>query len=173
MPTASDTRLLPVSSQTLWELVCDPHHLPRWWPRVERVEGVSEAAFTEVLRSERGRIVRADFEVIERDDVGMRLLWAQQVAGTPFARVLAASETELRLAPATDLDAASATEVTITLSQTLPGWFGARRPAPPGARMRGGALWSSSLARLGSPLVRRAAERTVKEALDGLQRIAV
>lgn len=169
MPTASDTRLLQVAPQALWELVCDPHHLPRWWPRVERVEGVAGAMFTEVLRSERGRLVRADFEVVERDDVAMRLIWAQQVAGTPFARVLAASEVEIAMQPQIGMNEDAGSEVTITLTQTPHALLPAANAEPSGRF----ALLDGLFARVGSPMVRKAAEKTVREALDGLERIAV
>ena len=33
----------------------DPHHLPRWWPRVTRVEDVEDGAFTEVMRTAEGQ----------------------------------------------------------------------------------------------------------------------
>ncbi len=169
MPTASDTRLLQVAPQMLWELVCDPHHLPRWWPRVERVEGVAGATFTEVLRSERGRLVRADFEVVERDDVAMRLIWAQQVAGTPFARVLAASEVEIAMQPRVGMNENAGSEVTITLTQTPHALLPAANTGPSGKF----GLLDGLFARVGSPMVRKAAEKTVREALDGLERIAV
>lgn len=155
----------------LWELVSDPHHLPRWWPRVERVEGVEDSSFTQVLRSDSGKVLRADFEVSERDDRQMRLVWSQQVAGTPFARVLASSEIEVQVTPRMGMSESAATDVTVKLVQTLPGWF-AGPPTTPGARIHGGSIFSSSFARLGSPLIRKAAARTVREALDGLQRIA-
>ena len=45
----------------VWAVVGDPYHLPRWWPRVERVEGVDAGAWTSVMRSERGKAVRADY----------------------------------------------------------------------------------------------------------------
>lgn len=164
MPTASETRLLHANAEDLWALVCDPHHLPRWWPRVERVEGVEGASFTQLLRASSGRLVRAEFDVAERDDREMRLVWSQQVAGTPFARVLAASEIELTVRPRSGMNESAATEVTITLSQTPPRWSAA------GAD--GVTTLASLFARLGSPMIRRAAARTVKEALDGLERIA-
>lgn len=171
MPTASDTRLISAPAGQLWELVSDPHHLPRWWPRVERVEGVEDSSFTQVLRSNSGKVLRADFNVSARDDRQMRLVWSQQVEGTPFARVLASSEIEVKVAPRMGMNQSAATDVTITLVQTLPGWF-AGPPATAGARTSGGGIFSSSFARLGSPLIRMAASKTVKEALDGLQRIA-
>ncbi len=45
----------------------DPHHLPRWWPRVTRVEDVADGAFTEVMKTKKGKLVRADFDV-RRDE---------------------------------------------------------------------------------------------------------
>jgi len=151
MPTARRSRTIRAPAQELWEVIRDPHHLPRWWPRVTRVEAVDGDAFTEVLSTSRGRAVRADFRVVRAEEPAHTLTWAQQVEGTPFARVLAAAETELRLEPAEG----SATDVTIELRQTL-------------ARGSGGGRF---FARFGSPIVRRAARRTLEEALDGLERI--
>lgn len=171
MPTATSRRIIGAPPDELWELVCDPHHLPRWWPRVERVEGVEDLAFTEVMRSDRGRIVRADFLTLDRDEQQLRLLWAQQIEGTPFARILLASETEVRLTPVND---GTQTEVSITLTQTLPKMFG--RGGPEAPRAPSPTTFSQStyglFARIGSRMVRRAAVATVKEALDGLERIA-
>ena len=82
----------------LWELICDPHHLPRWWPRVERVEDVAGGAFTELMRTSKGKAVRADFLLVRADEQTHSLAWEQQVEGTPFARVLSASQTIVTLA---------------------------------------------------------------------------
>jgi uncharacterized protein YndB with AHSA1/START domain len=159
MPSASRSRTIAAPADDLWAVVSDPHHLPRWWPRVERVEGVQERAFTEVMRTRRGRVVRADFDVVDvRADGPQRSLrWDQRIDGTPFAAVLSACEIELRLTPADA--AAAATEVTIELRQQLRGG--------PRETMR---TWS--VPRAGSFLVRRAAAETVREALDGLERIS-
>ncbi len=143
MPTTQRSRTIAAPAGEVWELISDPHHLPRWWPRVARVEAVERDAFTEVLASPRGRLVRADFHVRAADEREMVLRWDQQVEGTPFARVLVAAETELRLRPD-----GRATEVTIELRQALRG-----------------------LPRLGASRVRRAARATLEEALDGLERI--
>jgi len=145
-------------AQELWELLSDPHHLPRWWPRVERVEEVSEDAFTEVMRTKKGKLVRADFDV-RRDTRARTLTWVQRIAGTPFASVLRSAETELRVTPA----GAEGAQVTIELRQQVGRDRGAER-AP------GGVLAGNWL-RLGSRLVRRAAAATLEEALDGLERI--
>lgn len=171
MPTASQTRTIAKPAGELWELVCDPHHLPRWWPRVERVEGVEKSAFTELLRSSSGKLVRADFEIVTQDERGMRLVWSQRVDGTPFAAMLAAAETEVRLHPRMGMNASTGTDVTVTLVQTLHGWFRGGRPLTSGGGGPSGGIWSSSIARLGHPMISRAAAKTVKEALDGLERI--
>jgi BMFP domain-containing protein YqiC len=105
-------------------------------------------AFTEVLMSGRGKMVRADFKRLSVVPEHM-IVWAQQVEGTPFARILTSAETEIRLADAHGAHG-PATDVTIELRQTMHGF----------------------LARLGSHLVRRAAGSTIEEALDGLERIA-
>lgn len=145
MPTARRSRTIAAPAQDLWELVRDPHHLPRWWPRVSRVEAVEDGHFTEVLLTARGKAVRADFRLELADESARRLVWAQELVGTPFARVLRESRTELSLSPAPE-----GTEVSLALSQSLNG----------------------ILARLGWLLVRRAAGATLEEALDGLERIA-
>ncbi len=144
MPTTRRTRTVAAPAGEVWELLSDPHHLPRWWPRVARVEAVERDAFTEVLASRRGRQVRADFTVVEADERALVLRWAQQIEGTPFARVLSAAETELRLQPN-----GRATDVTIELRQALKGLF----------------------PHLGANRIRRAARATLDEALDGLERI--
>jgi uncharacterized protein YndB with AHSA1/START domain len=161
MPTAQRTRTIHASPRELWQVLGDPHHLPRWWPRVSRVEAVEQDAFTEVLTSAKGKIVRADFRLVDAVSE-RRIVWSQQIENTPFARVLKSAETEVSLAgvqvcspeaedppSASGAEGGSATEVTIELRQSLQGF----------------------LARLGGHLVRRAAGATIEEALDGLERI--
>ncbi|HEY5044470.1 MAG TPA: SRPBCC family protein [Solirubrobacteraceae bacterium] len=145
MPDVSRSRTIAAPAQELWEVIRDPHHLPRWWPRVTRVEDVEETAFTEVMKTRKGKLVRADFNVVARDDAEHSLTWAQRVEGTPFARLLRSAETEVRL----EADTAQATKVTIELRQALNGM------SP----------------RFGGFMVRRAARATLDEALDGLERI--
>ena len=145
MPTARRTRTIAAPVQELWELVCDPHHLPRWWPRVERVEDVAEGAFTELMRTAKGKAVRADFLLVRTDPQTHTLTWQQQLEGTPFARVLSSSETHLTLH-----DDGDGTSVTIELRQRLSGFF----------------------PRFGGFIVSRAAAATLDEALDGLERIS-
>jgi len=155
MPTAQRSRTIAAPVEQLWELLCDPHHLPRWWPRVTRVEDVEGGAFTEVMTTSKGKVVRADFELVEADERARSLRWRQLVQGTPFGRVLESAETEVRLATvAAGAEAkaggGAATEVTIELRQTLAGF----------------------LPRFGGYMVRRAAAATIDEALDGLERIS-
>jgi uncharacterized protein YndB with AHSA1/START domain len=154
VPTARASRKIAAPVEQLWQLVCDPHHLPRWWPRVTRVEAVDRDAFTEVMQTKKGKWVRADFDLVRVDEQERVVTWAQRVEGTPFARVLSAAETELVLAPA-----AQATQVTIELRQTLAGYT-----------PRFGMLAGFS-PRMGGRMVRRAAQRTVEQALDGLERL--
>jgi uncharacterized protein YndB with AHSA1/START domain len=159
VPTARRSRTIAASEQQLWEVIRDPHHLPRWWPRVRRVEDVEGDVFTEVMATAKGKIVRADFRLLEADEAAHSLRWEQLVLGTPFGHVLKSAHTELRLAPAaegaTEHSGAGgsecpATQVTIELRQTLNGFF----------------------SRFGGVMVRRAAVRTIEEALDGLERIS-
>jgi uncharacterized protein YndB with AHSA1/START domain len=140
MPTTTRSRTIAAPGAEVWATVGDPYHLPRWWPRVERVEGVEAGAFTQLLRTEKGRAVRADFRVVEYRD-GELARWAQDVDGTPFERILASAVVEVRLAPAED-----GTRVTLTLRQ----------------RLRG-------VARFGGWMVRRATRRQLEEALAGLE----
>jgi uncharacterized protein YndB with AHSA1/START domain len=143
-------RTIGAPAQELWEIVRDPHHLARWWPRVTRVEGVQGGGveggiFTEVLQTDKGKAIRADFLITEIDQAGRRLTWAQQLQGSPFARLLASAETEVWLTPE-----GSDTQVTIELRQSLTG----------------------ILPRLGGYMVHRAAAATLDGALDGLEAIA-
>lgn len=155
MPTARRSRTIAAPPQELWELMRDPHHLPRWWPRVTRVEDVEADAFTEVMKTRKGKLVRADFSVV-CDEAERRLTWVQRIEGTPFASVLESAETELRLAARED----TATEVTIELRQQM---------AASSARHNS---FLRLAPRFGGRLVRRAALATIEEALDGLERVS-
>ena len=70
----------------VWELVADPYHHPRWWPRVERVEGVTSRGWTNVSVSARGNTVRTDWAV-EANLQPTERRWAQEIEGTPFERL--------------------------------------------------------------------------------------
>jgi uncharacterized protein YndB with AHSA1/START domain len=151
MSVARASRTISASPQELWELISDPHHLPRWWPRVDRVENVESGAFTEVLTASSGKALRADFQLLASDEQARSLKWAQRIDGTPFARVLKSAETEMRLRAdqSEGTSSAGSTEVEIELRQTPRGMF----------------------SRLGGRMFRRAASSTLEEALDGLERI--
>ena len=170
MPTARRSRTIAAPAEELWDVISDPHHLPRWWPRVTRVEDVEDDAFTEVMKTRKGKLVRADFRVATCDEAERTLVWEQLLEGTPFARVLQSAETQVWLesalagAPPSRGGRAGeqqrgATVVSIELRQEMAGYspsFG---------------LFMGFSARFGSPMVRRAARATIDEALDGLERI--
>lgn len=130
----------------VFELVADPYNLPRWWPKVQRVEGVEgEGAgmlWTSVLGTEEGRGVRADFRCTESSD-GKRMAWEQLLEESPFERHLRRYELAIELR-----DADGGTEVELSAVQTLRG-----------------------LSRLGSPMMRGAQGRLLDEALDGIERL--
>ena len=52
------------SPEAIWTVIEDPFAMPRWWPGVERIEGVEEDRFTQVLQTKRRRAVRMDFRVL-------------------------------------------------------------------------------------------------------------
>ena len=142
MTVARRSRTLRAGQQELWNLIADPHHFPRWWPGVTRVEGVDDDRFTQVFRTKRGRPVRLDFQVVADDPPHARA-WEQELAGTPFERVLNASVISVELAPA-----ANGTEVTLSHEQKLRGY-----------------------SRSGTFMLRRATRGKLDEALDGLERV--
>jgi carbon monoxide dehydrogenase subunit G len=142
MPRTRRERDVAAPLDAVWAIVGDPYQLARWWPRVERVERVSGGRFTEVLRTQRGRPVRADFRVAEHEPP-RAIAWAQEVEGTPFERVLRAASVRVELAAGDG----GATRATLTLEQQMAGF-----------------------ARFGGVLVRRASRRVLDEALDGLER---
>jgi uncharacterized protein YndB with AHSA1/START domain len=140
--TARRTKVFAVAPQRVWELIEDPHHMPRWWPGVARMEGVEEDRFTQVMVTKKGRPVRLDFLLVESDPPWRRA-WQQEVEGTPFARVLEAAITEVLLEPE-----AEGTKVTIAQHQKLRGY-----------------------SKTGGFLLRRATRAKLDEALDGLERL--
>jgi uncharacterized protein YndB with AHSA1/START domain len=89
-------RTVAAAPDAVWVLLRDPRSLPRWWPRTERVEGVRGDGWTTVLRSPRGRVVRADWR-LDASEKATRRAWSQRVEGTPFEKVLRARRVELRL----------------------------------------------------------------------------
>lgn len=145
MPTVARSRSIPAPARRVWDLVADPHNLPRWWPETVRVEDVRGAAgsersrFTQVFRTKAGRTVRADYRCTAARS-GELLVWEQEIEGTPFEGFLRRAELELRLAAEP-----GATVVTAE----------GRR------RLRG-------LSRFGAPIMRRATGRTLSGALAGI-----
>ncbi|HEX3316923.1 MAG TPA: SRPBCC family protein [Solirubrobacteraceae bacterium] len=144
MPTTRRRRTLEAPTEAVWAVVADPHHLPRWWPRAARVEDVSGDRWTLVLATAKGRSVRADYRLLD-SEAPTRRRFAQEIEGSPFARMLRSSEVEVALA-----DAGGGTEVTVELAQKLRG-----------------------TSRLGGFMFRGAARRTLDEALESLERAVV
>jgi uncharacterized protein YndB with AHSA1/START domain len=136
-----------VPRDEVWKLVSDPYSLPRWWPRVGRVENVERKSggrrsqWTKVLETSEGRGVRADYRCLSSAE-GERYVWEQELEGTPFARHLRSSQVEIALR---DRDAG--TQVDLSSVQSLKG-----------------------LSRLGSPMMRHGQGAILEEALDGIER---
>ena len=129
--------------EEVWQLIMDPYHLPRWWPRVERVEEVEGAAWTKVMFSSRGRAVRSDYSRVETD-APRRVLWRQEVDESPFERLLSEATLEFEL----EEHGEGRTRVRLTADQSLRG-----------------------KTRFGTMMFRRATRRTLNEALDGMRRL--
>jgi len=110
--TVGRSRRVAAPPDAVWALLADPYALARWWPRVERVEGVTGDAWTTVLRSARGRAVRADWR-LEASEAPRRRAWSQELADTPFERVLAERRVEARVGEG---------EVRLELRQRARGW---------------------------------------------------
>lgn len=98
MPRTRRSRTVSADPAAVWAVVGDPHNLARWWPRVERVEQVTAGQFTEVLRSDRGRTIRADHRLTTLEEP-TRIAWEQELEGTPFERVMTYGSTTVTLAP--------------------------------------------------------------------------
>ncbi|MBV9311031.1 MAG: SRPBCC family protein [Solirubrobacterales bacterium] len=142
MPTARRSRMIAADPERVWELISDPHHMPRWWPGVKRMENVQDDRFTQVFLTKRGRHVRADFHLLDAEPPRRRV-WEQETVGTPFERVLSESITEVLLEPD-----GGGTLVKIVQRQKLRGYQ-----------------------RTGGLLLRRASGKKLDEALDGLEQI--
>ena len=141
MPTVSRAVDVEAPRERVWELVSDPYMLPRWWPRAQRVEEVTDDAWTVVLLSDRGKPIRADYT-----RAGFRpperMEWRQELEETPFERMLSEARVVIEVSPRD----AALTTVKITSIE----------------RLRG-------LARLGRFWVRRAAGERLDEALERLE----
>ena len=140
MPVVTRGRDIAALVGEVWRVVSDPHALPRWWPRVERVEEVTGEAWTTVLLSDRGKPIRADY-TLTASQAMEAIEWQQELAETPFERMLSRAHTRITL---TDIDG-EATGVTLRSLE----------------RLRG-------LARLGGLMVRRATRKRLDEALARL-----
>ena len=147
MARVTRRRVVAAAPSEVWKLVADPYSLPRWWPRVSRVENVERrgsgrrSQWTKVLETSEGRGVRADYRCLSAAE-NERYVWEQELEGTPFARHLRSSQVEIALRPA-----AGGTQVDLSSVQTLKG-----------------------LSRLGSPMMRRGQGAILDEALDGVER---
>jgi len=146
VPRVNRSRSVPASVSDVWKLVSDPYNLPRWWPRVSRVENVTgkggrRSQWTKVLETAEGRGVRADYRCLSSAE-NERYVWEQDLEGTPFARHLRSSRIEIGLRPDGE-----GTRVDLGSVQTLRG-----------------------MSRLGSPMMRRGQRETLDEALDGIER---
>jgi uncharacterized protein YndB with AHSA1/START domain len=139
--------VIPADRHAVWRVVSDPYHLPRWWPKVTRVEAVQErrrgtgTLWTKVLETRAGRGVRADFRCTEFKEPSV-YGWQQDIEGTPFAKVLRSSLTTIRLDDAEQ----GGTRVTLEADQ----------------RLRG-------VSRFGGFMLRRATKAQLDEALNGLE----
>ena len=146
MPKAKRSRVIAADRNAVWRVVADPHHLPRWWPKVARVEDVYErergagTRWTEVLETASGKGVRAEFRC-RRSREPDEYEWEQEIEDTPFAKVFKTSVTTVSLADADD-----GTRVTLVLDQDLRG-----------------------LSRFGGFMVRRASGDQLDRALAGLE----
>lgn len=138
------SRTVSAPVDEVWRIVRDPYHLPRWWPRTQRVESVegegAGAQWTKVLGTADGRGVRADFRCTDAVE-GERIAWEQLIPGTPFERHLRHYAIEIALS-----EAEGGTGVSIGAKQGLRG-----------------------LSRLGSPMMRRGQGALLDEALDGIE----
>ena len=134
--------VVPRAPDEVWQVVSDPDQLPRWWPGVTRVEDATAEAWTTVLTSPKGKSVRMDYSRVEATEP-TRLVWRQEVAASPFERILEEATTSLELA-----QTESGTRVAIELEQKPRGW-----------------------ARFAPLQFRAAGKRQVEGAVEGLERL--
>jgi carbon monoxide dehydrogenase subunit G len=141
------SRSIAAPRPEVWDVVSNPYHLARWWPKVGRVEAVQERTrgtgtlWTKVLQTQAGRQVRADFRCLY-SKAPSAYGWEQEIEGSPFAKVLRSSEINIELE-----ESDGGTLVELRAVQ----------------RLRG-------LSRFGGFMLRRATNRQLEEALDGLER---
>jgi uncharacterized protein YndB with AHSA1/START domain len=142
MATARRSRTIAATPQQIWDVLEDPHHMPRWWPGVTRMESVEQNRWTQVFKTKRDKPVRMDFRLLTSEPPYQRA-WEQEIEGSPFERVLSESVTEIVLEPD-----GLATRVTIAQRQKLRGY-----------------------SKTGGFLLRRATRSKLDEALEGLERV--
>jgi len=141
VPTVVRSKSIAAPQDELWGVVRDPYHLPRWWPNVDRVEDVSDDAWTTVATSSRGRNVRFDYTRVY-EDAPNRIVWRQEIASTPFERFLREAVTGVVLT-----GEGAGTRVELRMVRKLRG-----------------------LARFGGVQMRRAARKELDDALELLNR---
>ena len=113
--------MIAADQQAVWQMISDPYHLPRWWPRVTRVEDVHErrrgsgSQWTLVLETKSGKDVRADYRCLYSRD-GSAYAWEQEIEDSPFAKVLKSSVTRFELK-----ESGAGTRVSIEQEQRLRG----------------------------------------------------
>ena len=149
LSTATRSRVIEAPVEEIWKVIADPYQMPRWWPGVERMEGVEEDRFTQVFKTKRRRTVRADFRLLASEPPGGQYAsghrtWEQDVIATPFERVLIESTTEIVVEPAPE----GGTRVTLAQRQRLRGY-----------------------SKTGAWAMRSATAKRLDEALEGLARI--
>lgn len=109
---ARRSREVAVPPGRVWQVVSDPWELPRWWPRVSRVEDVTGGHWTTVMVAPRGRAVRAQWRLVD-EEAPVRRRWAQELEGSPFERLWTQNEVEVRV---------DGGRVTIEMEQRVRGW---------------------------------------------------
>ncbi len=149
MPTIRRTRTVAAEPADVWSLLADPHNLPRFWPETSRVEAVEGEPgepglrFTQVLTTSKGKSVRADYHC-EEATRGSRIVWSQELEGTPFEGFMNSSSLEFGIAA----DGVGATKISIAAHRGLRG-----------------------LSRLGAPMMRRATGELLERALEGIDSV--
>jgi uncharacterized protein YndB with AHSA1/START domain len=147
VPRVTRRRTVEAPVREVWKLVSDPYALPRWWPRVSRVEDVEarsggrRSQWTKVLETQHGRGVRADYRCVSSAEPE-RYVWQQQLEGSPFAKHLKESTVEIEL----HAGDAGETRVIMTSVQTMRG-----------------------MSRLGGWMMRKGQRDILDSALDGIE----
>jgi uncharacterized protein YndB with AHSA1/START domain len=147
VPRVTRRRTVQAPVPEVWKLVSDPYALPRWWPRVSRVEDVDarqggrRSQWTKVLETQHGRGVRADYRCVSSAEPE-RYVWEQQLEGSPFEKHLKNATVEIEL----HASGAGETRVVLTSTQTMRG-----------------------MSRLGGWMMRKGQRDILDAALDGIE----